>query len=89
MWLLVGVFIALTFLLAAGHAHSAGHASYVAAVFEHHVILNPEPRAPLSRAAALQHMQNNLDIYEEQAAMAAQQVENRLLVSFLTYYVGQ
>ncbi|XP_044026936.1 biotinidase-like [Siniperca chuatsi] len=47
--------------------------SYVAAVYEHNLILNPEPRVPLSRPAALQHMQKNLDIYEEQAARAAQQ----------------
>lgn len=48
--------------------------SYVAAVYEHNVILNPEPHVPLSRRAALQHLQRNLDIYEEQAARAAQQV---------------
>ncbi|XP_038581399.1 uncharacterized protein LOC119907789 [Micropterus salmoides] len=47
--------------------------TYVAAVYEHNLILNPEPRVPLSRPAALQHMQKNLDIYEEQAARAAQQ----------------
>lgn len=48
--------------------------SYVAAVYEHNVILNPNPHVPLSRPEALQHMQKNLDIYEEQAARAAQQV---------------
>ena len=48
--------------------------SYVAAVYEHPVVLNPEPRVRLSRRAALQHMQRNLDVYEEQAARAAQQV---------------
>ncbi|XP_061598652.1 biotinidase [Cololabis saira] len=47
--------------------------SYVAAVYEHRVILNPEPRTPLSRRDALTHMQRNLDIYEEQAARAARQ----------------
>uniref|UniRef100_A0A7N6AX89 CN hydrolase domain-containing protein n=1 Tax=Anabas testudineus TaxID=64144 RepID=A0A7N6AX89_ANATE len=47
--------------------------SYVAAVYEHRLILNPEPRVPLSRSAALQHMHKNLDVYEEQAALAAQQ----------------
>ncbi|XP_034747235.1 biotinidase [Etheostoma cragini] len=46
---------------------------YVAAVYEHNVILNPEPGVPLSRVDALQHMQKNLDIYEEQAARAARQ----------------
>uniref|UniRef100_A0A672YBV3 Biotinidase n=1 Tax=Sphaeramia orbicularis TaxID=375764 RepID=A0A672YBV3_9TELE len=47
--------------------------SYIAAVFEHRVILNPEPHVPLSRHHALQHLQKNLDVYEEQAARAAQQ----------------
>uniref|UniRef100_A0A3Q3GMY3 Biotinidase n=1 Tax=Labrus bergylta TaxID=56723 RepID=A0A3Q3GMY3_9LABR len=47
--------------------------SYVAAVYEHNLILNPEPLVQLSRSAALQHMQKNLDIYEEQAAEAAKQ----------------
>nr|XP_054600820.1 biotinidase isoform X1 [Nothobranchius furzeri] len=47
--------------------------SYIAAVYEHTVILNPEPRTPLSRHDALRHMQRNLDVYEEQAALAAQQ----------------
>nr|XP_013998535.1 unnamed protein product [Salmo salar] len=47
--------------------------SYVAAVYEHQVILNPEPHVPLSRAAALKHMMSNLDVYEEQAARSAEQ----------------
>ncbi|KAM7373059.1 hypothetical protein PAMP_007941 [Pampus punctatissimus] len=47
--------------------------SYVAAVYEHTLILNPEPHVPISRLAALQHMQKNLDVYQEQAALAAQQ----------------
>lgn len=49
-------------------------AEYVAAVYEHHPVLNPEPRVPLSRPAALRHVQRNLQVYEEQAARAAQQV---------------
>lgn len=48
--------------------------SYVAAVYEHKIILNPDPHTPVSRHDALQHMKKNLDIYEEQAARAAQQV---------------
>ncbi|XP_026012690.1 biotinidase-like [Astatotilapia calliptera] len=52
---------------------STADSSYVAAVYEHKVILNPGPRTPVSRHEALQHMQKNLDIYEEQAARAAQQ----------------
>uniref|UniRef100_A0A3B5LN38 Biotinidase n=1 Tax=Xiphophorus couchianus TaxID=32473 RepID=A0A3B5LN38_9TELE len=51
---------------------SAGD-SYMAAVYEHRVILNPNPRVPVTRREALIHMQKNLDIYEEQAAKAAQQ----------------
>lgn len=51
-----------------------GGSSYVAAVYEHSLVLNPEPRVPLSRAAALRHMKQNLDIYEEQAARASEQV---------------
>ncbi|XP_042151282.1 biotinidase isoform X1 [Oncorhynchus tshawytscha] len=47
--------------------------SYVAAVYEHKVILNPEPHVPLSRSAALEHMMRNLKVYEEQAARAAEQ----------------
>lgn len=48
--------------------------SFIAAVYEHDVILNPAPHVPLSRIQALQHLQKNLDIYEEQAAHAARQV---------------
>ncbi|XP_068189744.1 biotinidase-like [Antennarius striatus] len=47
--------------------------SYVAAVYEHNIILNPDPGVPLSRADALRHMNLNLDIYERQAAKASQQ----------------
>ncbi len=54
---------------------------YVAAVYEHNLILNPEPHMPLSRPAALQHLQKNLDVYEEQAARAAQQVCSRQEIS--------
>ncbi|XP_036000932.1 biotinidase-like [Fundulus heteroclitus] len=46
--------------------------SYVAAVYEHRVVLNPDP-VPVSRREALIHMQKNLDVYEQQAARAAQQ----------------
>ncbi|CAI5690436.1 unnamed protein product [Oreochromis niloticus] len=56
-----------------GVTDSTPDSSYVAAVYEHKVILNPHPRVPVSRHDALQHMQKNLDIYEEQAARAAQQ----------------
>ncbi|XP_070841303.1 biotinidase-like [Chaetodon trifascialis] len=72
MSLFVVVFI--TFVLTSVvQAESAVDASYIAAVYEHNLILNSQPHVPLSRPAALQHMQKNLDIYEEQAARAAQQ----------------
>lgn len=48
---------------------------YVAAVYEHNVILNPAPHVQLSRLEALRHQNLNLDIYEEQAAQAALQVQ--------------
>lgn len=64
----------LTFALLSAPPTEAADSSYVAAVYEHRVVLNPEPRVPLSRLEALQHLQKNLDIYEVQAARAAQQV---------------
>ncbi|XP_072227088.1 biotinidase [Leuresthes tenuis] len=67
------LFVALFVIPCVGQTAFAVDSSYVAAVYEHKVILNPEPRVPLSRRDALQHMQKNLDIYEEQAALAAQQ----------------
>ncbi|XP_029919300.1 biotinidase [Myripristis murdjan] len=47
--------------------------SFIAAVYEHRVILNPEPHVALARPAALQHLHANLDEYERQAARAARQ----------------
>ncbi|KAM8884284.1 biotinidase isoform 2-T2 [Synchiropus picturatus] len=47
--------------------------TYTAAVYEHHPVLNPQPWLASSRLAALQHVKKNLDVYEEQAALAAQQ----------------
>ncbi|KAL2080651.1 hypothetical protein ACEWY4_024444 [Coilia grayii] len=47
--------------------------SYVAAVYEHVVVLNPNPGVAISRFAALEHMLKNLEVFEEQAALAAQQ----------------
>ncbi|KAH0627351.1 hypothetical protein JD844_002945 [Phrynosoma platyrhinos] len=46
---------------------------FVAAVYEHHVILNPNPTATTDRQSALQLMNKNLDIYEQQVIAAAQQ----------------
>ncbi|XP_018523392.2 LOW QUALITY PROTEIN: biotinidase-like [Lates calcarifer] len=73
MFLSVVVFVSFSVTSAVGHTEPAADSSYVAAVYEHHLILNPEPHVTLSRAAALQHVQKNLDIYEEQAARAARQ----------------
>lgn len=58
-------------------SQTAADSSYVAAVYEHRLVLNPEPRVLVSRPAALRHVRENLDIYEEQAARAAQQVRAR------------
>lgn len=53
---------------------AADHPSYVAAVYEHRVRLNSNPRVPLDRRSALEHMKQNLHVFEEQAVLAAQQV---------------
>lgn len=71
MFLFVAVFVGVSFVL--GQTEPTVESSYVAAVYEHNVVLNPDPQVPLSRHDALQHMHRNLDIYEEQAARAAQQ----------------
>uniref|UniRef100_A0A8C9ZRW0 Biotinidase n=1 Tax=Sander lucioperca TaxID=283035 RepID=A0A8C9ZRW0_SANLU len=73
MCLFVVVFCSLALTSAVNQTESDVDSWYVAAVYEHNLILNPEPDVPLSRLDALQHMQKNLDIYEEQAARAAQQ----------------
>ncbi|XP_066484200.1 biotinidase [Tiliqua scincoides] len=46
---------------------------FIAAVYEHHVILNPNPTTITSRQSALQLMNRNLDIYEEQTIAAVKQ----------------
>ncbi|KAL1254962.1 hypothetical protein QQF64_013023 [Cirrhinus molitorella] len=53
---------------------AADYPTYVAAVYEHRVLLNPNPIVPLNRSSALEHMKQNLRVYEEQTALAAQQV---------------
>ncbi|KAK2887715.1 hypothetical protein QQF64_013025 [Cirrhinus molitorella] len=52
---------------------AADYPSYVAAVYEHRVLLNPNPGLPLNRSSALEHMKQNLRVFEEQTALAAQQ----------------
>uniref|UniRef100_A0A8C9BDJ0 Biotinidase n=1 Tax=Phocoena sinus TaxID=42100 RepID=A0A8C9BDJ0_PHOSS len=47
-------------------------AQYVAAVYEHRSILSPNPLALTSRKQALELMNQNLDIYEQQVTIAAQ-----------------
>ncbi|XP_054847211.1 biotinidase isoform X2 [Eublepharis macularius] len=51
--------------------HTGGH--YIAAVYEHHVILNPNPTIITDRQSALELMNRNLDIYEQQVIAAAKQ----------------
>lgn len=46
--------------------------SYVAAVYEHQLISSPNPEALTSRKQALELMNQNLDIYEQQVKTAAQ-----------------
>jgi biotinidase len=45
---------------------------YVAAVYEHHSVLSPNPLELTSRKQALKLMNQNLNIYEEQVMTAAQ-----------------
>ncbi|XP_071357273.1 biotinidase-like isoform X1 [Trachinotus anak] len=73
MYFFAVVFVTLSFTSAIGRTEHVAGSTYVAAVYEHRIILEPESHVPLSRPAALKHMQKNLDIYEEQAALAAQQ----------------
>lgn len=54
--------------------HGAGY--YVAAVYEHHSVLSPNPLALTSRQQALELMNQNLDIYEQQVMTAAQKARN-------------
>ncbi|KAM4705130.1 biotinidase [Rhinophrynus dorsalis] len=44
---------------------------YMAAVYEHHAILNPNSAALSDRKSAFEFMSKNLDIYEEQVTAAA------------------
>nr|XP_056713451.1 biotinidase [Euleptes europaea] len=46
---------------------------YIAAVYEHHVFLNPNPTIVTDRQSALELMNRNLDIYEQQVIAAAKQ----------------
>ena len=50
--------------------------TYKAAVYEHAVILPPDPLTPVSRTTALNNMMKNLNIYQKQAEIAAKEVRN-------------
>lgn len=58
--------------LGAGAAGPPQAGRFVAAVYEHHAVLSPDPWALSSRAQALELMSQNLDIYEQQVMTAAQ-----------------
>uniref|UniRef100_UPI00398F2224 biotinidase n=1 Tax=Pristiophorus japonicus TaxID=55135 RepID=UPI00398F2224 len=47
-----------------------GRDVYTAAVYEHNTVLNPTSWTPSTRQAALRHMGENLDIYQEQVLAA-------------------
>ena len=49
---------------------------YVAAVYEHQSIFTPSPLALVGRKQALDLMNQNLDIYEQQVMTAAQKARN-------------
>lgn len=67
--------VILTCWFAGTHLSVAGeHLVYTAAVYEHQVLLNPNPKVAVGRKVALQHMNRNLEVFEKQATSAAQQV---------------
>ncbi|KAJ8273905.1 hypothetical protein GJAV_G00106780 [Gymnothorax javanicus] len=68
VWGILGAVVILTLGL---EVEGEGGGTYVAAVYEHHLIRNLQPKVPISRQEALEHMKKNLDVYEEQAAAAA------------------
>lgn len=53
---------------------------FIAAVYEHHVILSPDPITITNRQSALQLMNRNLDIYEEQIIAAVKQVQQPFII---------
>lgn len=72
MSLLVLVIVAVLWQChTASSQEDSGH--YIAAVYEHRVMLNPNPSDVCSRQEALEHMSKNLEIFEEQATEAAKQ----------------
>ncbi|XP_054947231.1 biotinidase isoform X3 [Physeter macrocephalus] len=71
---LYGCCVAALGVQAEEHCPAERHqaAQYVAAVYEHRSILSPNPLALTSRKQALELMNQNLDIYEQQVTIAAQ-----------------
>lgn len=75
----LALFLCCRFVVALG-VHTAAHCVaedheaeyYTAAVYEHQSILSPNPLALTSRKQALELMNQNLDIYEQQVMTAAQ-----------------
>ncbi|XP_044306616.1 biotinidase isoform X2 [Varanus komodoensis] len=65
------ILVLFCYQVLSGNDHRDRH--YVAAVYEHPVILNPNPTAITDRQTALQLMNRNLDIYEEQVIAAVKQ----------------
>lgn len=61
-----------------GPAEDGDTEHYVAAVYEHHLISSPNPLALTSRKQALELMNQNLDIYEQQVMTAAQKARRAL-----------
>ncbi|XP_077159474.1 biotinidase [Paroedura picta] len=70
-WGTTWIFILLCFEVLPVYVHMGGH--YIAAVYEHHVILNSNPTIVTDRQSALELMNRNLDIYEQQVMAAAKQ----------------
>ncbi|EPY76570.1 hypothetical protein CB1_001408010 [Camelus ferus] len=62
---------------------------YVAAVYEHRSILSPNPLDLISRRQALELMNQNLDVYEQQVMAAAQKARYAPGSGWLVRRTGQ
>lgn len=73
-FLLCGCYMVALGVHATEHCVAEDHETdhYMAAVYEHQSILSLNPLAPASRTQALELMNRNLDIYEQQVMTAAQ-----------------
>nr|XP_031533291.1 biotinidase isoform X3 [Vicugna pacos] len=72
--LLCGCYVAALGVHTSEHCPAEHHQAdqYVAAVYEHRSILSPNPLDLISRRQALELMNQNLDVYEQQVMAAAQ-----------------